>query len=239
MPPSASSRPTRRSPLEHVHAALGAAWLDDTARWPETYGDEAAEIEAVVEAAGIADIGPIDKLVIRGPHTSAALLGVGVSGELRSVVSGRGKIEAWCLADDEALLLLPGFPSSEAGTSRTRLAEGIRATGATVTDQSSAFSVFRLVGPASPAILEEACAVDLSPDTLEVGGIAQAAMAGVRVSLARQDHAQAPGYTLLTARDEAEYLWASLLMLGSTFGLVPVGGNVAGGMPHSTTGQGA
>jgi glycine cleavage system aminomethyltransferase T len=32
-----------------------------------------------------------------------------------------------------------------------------------------------------------------------------------------------PGFTLLVARDEAEYLWGALLQLGRGHGLVPVG----------------
>ncbi len=231
MPSTAWRQPVRRSPLEPVHIALGAIWPEDAARWPTTYGDEVAEAAALAETAAIAEIGPIDKLVIRGRQTEAALHTLGVSVATRAVVKGEGPIQAWCLADDEAMLLVPGSHSAATGSATAELVERVETIGATVTDLSSGINVLRLAGPAAPSILVEACAVDTSPAALDQGDIVQASMAGVRVSLARQDHSDAPAYTLLVARDQAEYLWESLRMLGAPHGLAAVGSDVVGTMP--------
>lgn len=210
----------RRSPLEHVHAGLGAEWVADDIRWPRGYGDTAAEQAAVAERAGIADVGPIDILVVRGAKTPAALASIGISSMPRTVVSGDDGTEAWCLGDDEAIVLLAGSADPAATTA---LAEKLRVTGAAVTDQSSGMSVLRLVGPATPAILAEACAVDLSAAAFAPGDVVQVPLVGIRVSVARADHADAPGATLLVMRDQAEYLWDSLLSLGAAHGIMPVG----------------
>ncbi len=84
--------------------------------------------------------------------------------------------------------------------------------------------MFRLIGPALPALLQEACAVDLSPDVVADLAIVPTAIAGDRVILARRDHAGLPGVTLAVVRDDAEHLWDSLVELGHPFGIVPVGG---------------
>src|SRR6188472_4432180 len=58
--------PIRRSPLEPVHQALGATWISNDVRWPVAYGEVATEAAAVAASAGLADLGPIDKVVLRG-----------------------------------------------------------------------------------------------------------------------------------------------------------------------------
>ena len=50
----------------------------------------------------------------------------------------------------------------------------------------------------------------------------------MRRHLARQDCGGGPGFTLLVARDEAEYLWETLLELGLAHGLAPVGTEAVG-----------
>lgn len=220
MAPTDWRRPVRRSPLEAVHAALGAVWVADDVRWPQAYGNVAAERATVKDHAGIADIGPIDVIVVRGQQTPVALDAVGVSSASRSVVAGDDDVEAWCLGEDEAVVLQTG---SAAPTGTAVLVDKLRGTGATVTDQSSGISVLRLVGPAAPAVLAEACAVDLSPRALAAGAVVQVPMAGIRVSVARQDRADIPGYTLLVMRDQVEYLWDSLIGLGEAHAIAPVG----------------
>jgi heterotetrameric sarcosine oxidase gamma subunit len=103
-----------------------------------------------------------------------------------------------------------------------------RGDGAAVTDLSSGFTVLRLVGPATRRLLEEACPVDLGTDTVADLQIVQATLANVHVILARQDQGSRPGFTILVARAEAEYLWDSLVGLGEAHGLVPIGGAAAG-----------
>jgi aminomethyltransferase len=223
MPLDLARPPIRRSPLESVHASLGATWVDDAARWPESYGDPGAEARAAADGAGLADLGPVDKIIVQGARTREALVGAGITLRPGSVVTGEAGMEAWCLADDEVLLLMP----ASLGPSMYELAIRLRTAGATVVDLGSGLAVLRLVGPVSGAILAEACPVDLSSRALHDGDIVQASVAGVRVITARQDQGDVHGYTLLVGRDHAEYLWGALLGLGAGHGLVPVGGNVA------------
>ena len=74
----------------------------------------------------------------------------------------------------------------------SELAGRLRAGGAAVTDVGSGLSVLRLVGPASPAILERACPVDLSTRSVGDQRIVQAPVVGVRMVVARQDHRRCP-----------------------------------------------
>jgi aminomethyltransferase len=136
-------------------------------------------------------------------------------------------VQAWRLGDDEVLLLAPASTRPDKAAGMGQLAGRLRAGGAAVTDLGSGLGVLRLIGPATPRGLERACPVDLSTRAVPDRRIVQAPVAGVRVILARQDHPDALGYTLLAPRDLVEYLWDALLELGSDIGLVPVGGDVA------------
>jgi heterotetrameric sarcosine oxidase gamma subunit len=179
--------PVRRSALEARHAALGASWISDSVRWPATYGDPDADRAVVVAAAGLAEIGPLDIYLVRGP---------GAADRRRA-----GRYETWLLAPDE-VLVLGGQPADSDGL--------------VIVDVSSAWTALRVGGPATTAILEEACPVDLSGP-----GIAQAPVANVRVIVRRTGPRST--CTLLVARDEAEYLWDALLAIGEHHGLRPVG----------------
>jgi heterotetrameric sarcosine oxidase gamma subunit len=222
-PTSDGRQPVARSPLETVHATLGATWVRDDLHWPVAYGDTGAEATAVATGAGLAELGPIDKVVVRGRRTGEAMVSTGIPIVVGAVgAAATGGIRAWCLGDDEVILL---GPTSSLDPHVAR----IRAGGAAVTEVSSGFSVLRLVGPASPAILERTCPVDLSPSALANDRIVQAPVAGVRMIVARDDHGDLPGWTLLVARDLAEYAWGALRGLGRDLRLVPVGSAAVSG----------
>ena len=65
------SRPT---PLRGVHEALGAT-LTDFAGWlmPLRYGSEAAEHNAVRQAAGLFDLSHMGEIFVTGPQAAEAL----------------------------------------------------------------------------------------------------------------------------------------------------------------------
>jgi heterotetrameric sarcosine oxidase gamma subunit len=144
-------------------------------------------------------------------------------------VTEDGDAQVWGLARDEALVLAP-----RAGDISSRIGAG-----AHTTDVSSGWTCLRLAGPAVPHVLEAACAVDLSNGAVAEGELVQAAMANVRVILARRDLRVSmegdtrshPGVTLLVARDTADYLWGALLQLGREEGLTTVGGHAVGDGP--------
>ena len=195
----ARTPPVRRSALEAAHTAAGARWLDETRHWPVDYGDGPGEADAAARHAGLAELGPFDKLLVRGPDATT--------------VAGSVDEDRWLLGPDEVLVLVPP-------------AEGPAATvDGSIVDVSSAWSVLRIAGPAAPAILAEASPVDLDPRSFAEGRVAQGPMANVRAIVMRRDASFGPGYTILVARDEAAHAWNALLSLGQPFGLAIVGPN--------------
>ena len=222
MSASSTLRPVRRGALDHVHERLGARWAPDGSRWPASYGDPAGELAAATRAVALAEIGPLDKLTVKGQATRAALSDARLSHEAGRVRKAKG-IEVWGLAADEAILL---WPAGVAGSGK--LAARLRVPGAAVTDLSSGLAVLRLVGPAARSVLEEATAVDLGERAVADRGVVQASVANVVVTLARQDMPAGPGFTILVARDLAEYLWEALLELGSPHGITPAGTEAVG-----------
>jgi glycine cleavage system aminomethyltransferase T len=90
-------------------------------------------------------------------------------------------------------------------------------------DVGSAYTLFRLVGPRLPALLQELSPVDLSLRAVPDLRVVQAPFAGTRAILARRDHGDVPGWALLVVRDEAQYLWEAILHVGAPFGIRPVG----------------
>jgi heterotetrameric sarcosine oxidase gamma subunit len=216
----ATAPAVRRSPLETVHAALGARWFSDLERFAINYGSADSERAAVLAQGGLAELGPTWKLSATSGRATPSLEAAGLRVVLGSV-HVQGGVEVWGLAPDEVLVV--------AANEDAQLRLQIQAGGAAVTDMSSAWTSLRLAGPAVPSILAEACAVDLTPTSLAEGEIVQAMVANVRAILTRRDLHDAgdappmPGFTLLVARDEAEYLWGALLQLGRGHGLVPVG----------------
>jgi heterotetrameric sarcosine oxidase gamma subunit len=221
-----SATPVRRGPLEHVHAALGARWIDEAIRWPASYAVPEREQDAVRNAGGVAEIGPLDKLLVTSASAASGLAAAGLTLE-SGRVAANGEAEVWGLAPGEAIVVTP-----PGGTDA--LATQVRAARAAATDVSSGWTMLALAGPRIPDPLQEACAVDLSDRALREGQAVQASMAGVRVIVARIDiGGRVPAFRVLVARDEAEHLWGALLHLGRPHGLTPVGQRAMAGAPVS------
>ncbi len=220
----------RRSAIEAAHVALGATWLADDVRWPSGYRDASVEASAVASAAGLAELGPYEELLLRGPAATEVAAGLAIAGtaapERPAVVPvplGGVTGAAWFLAPDEVLLvgLLFGWSADLAARVASRDVSAIEMTGARAT--------LRLVGPAAPAILAELCPADTTPASLPEGALIQTPLAGPRAFLTRRDHGGWPGYIWMVARDEARYVWESVLHVGEHHGLVAVGPAAVGG----------
>ena len=232
---AATAPAVRRSPLEGTHAALRVQWISETAHWPAHYGSPDAEREALGRGVSLADIGPFDKLLVHGPGALAAVRSLGLDARPGTVqpLTVPVVVNVWSIADDEVLLVLPAtelralLPAQMRSVGPDELADRLRRAGLAVTDVSSGLATFRLIGPAVGSLLEEACAVDLSPDAVPDLAIVQAILAGDRVILARRDHGALPAFVLAVARDDAQHLWESLLELGRPFGIQVVGGLAA------------
>lgn len=221
----ASVRVVRRSALEAAHLALNALWLSEEIHWPAGYGrsEPAVEAAAVAKGAGLAEIGPFDELLIRGPGALAAISGLATAATPPRVgfvieVNLRGEPwAAWILGEDEVLLLSPA-----GGSLLTPRGEGLTSEWVSAIDMSGTRTVLRLAGAAAPAILAELCPDDTTTGAMDPGVIIQAPLAGVRALITRQDAGSQPGYTILIARDEATYAWDALLAIGAAHDLTPV-----------------
>lgn len=215
----------RRSPLASVHSRLGARWVDPAMLWPADYGDPAREVSTARSTAGLADIGPVGKFELRGPGAApviSAAKGVFRPGTVTGDRS-KGESQVWGMAPDHALVVRTG---SQDLTARP-------VPGVAIVDLSSALSVFRLVGPNTRALLSELCSIDLDPGLFSDCALAHIPLANVRVTLARLDWGGMPGYTILLARDYAEYMWEALMDVGGSHGLGAVGGRSIGEAPAS------
>ncbi|HEU0236638.1 MAG TPA: hypothetical protein VFR14_09380 [Candidatus Limnocylindrales bacterium] len=198
--------PVRRSALEEEHARLGARWVADDTRWPADYGDPAAEAASAARAVGLAELGPLDALLVRGPGAAAAV--------------GAAALDAgvWILGPDEALLLYrPGADAQQA------VEAALAGADLSLVVMSSAWTALRLAGPGTPALLAELSPMPLGRGELADGAIAQGPLVNVRAIVRRHDAAIGPGYTILVAREDAHFAWHAITELGEGHGLRPVG----------------
>jgi heterotetrameric sarcosine oxidase gamma subunit len=214
-----------RSALETRHAALDASWLDEHVHWPSRYAGRDAAADAAITAAGagIADIGPLEEWLLRGPDAIAAVANLAghatvAAGRVVPLPDHAPAGEAWILGPDEVLVLAligasPGLAAVE------RLA----ADGVSVIEMTGARTTLGLAGPAGPAILAELCPVDTTPATMAPGDVIQAPLASVRAFIARRDAAGGPAYAIMIARDEAAYVWDAFVTVGAAHALTPVG----------------
>jgi heterotetrameric sarcosine oxidase gamma subunit len=176
-------------------------------------------------------MGPFDTLLVQGPGTFDALYDAGLAPEARRVTGSHGSfVDVWAMADDEALIQVPATEILAAGGSALsaptveELRSTIQRSGIATTDLSSGLTSLRLIGPAVGTLLQQACAVDLTPDVVQDGAILQVVLANDRVVLARRDLGDVLGFALLVPREDAEHMWDALLDIGRPFGIRPVGG---------------
>jgi heterotetrameric sarcosine oxidase gamma subunit len=224
----ALSRVVQRSALESAHAALGARWLAEDIHWPAGYGSAATAAEAEAAAVGrgarLAEIGPFDELLIRGPGALRAIAALAVkptsatAGRVVAVNLRGEPWSAWILEQDEVLLLSP-----VGGSLLTTRGQELASDKVSAIEMSGARTSIRLAGLTAPAILAELCPADTTPRTMAPSDLIQAPLAGVRAMIVRQDALSEPGYTILIARDEALYVWDALRAIGAVHGLTAVG----------------
>jgi heterotetrameric sarcosine oxidase gamma subunit len=189
----------------------------DNARQSETLG--------APPAVGLSEIGPSGKLLVLGPEAGLAvgrLLAVDIGPKMVHAGAAEGvAVEAWLLAPDEALLLIEVDAGDGHEARMLDLVNRLSSDDVTVIDVSSGWTVLRIAGAGSPAILAELLTVDVDPRTLTANRLVQGPLAGVRAIVARQDTPSEVGYSILVARDHALYVWEALLEIGRPHGLGP------------------
>jgi sarcosine oxidase subunit gamma len=193
-------------------------------------GAPGAVTSAVTTSVRLAEIGPFEEWLLRGPgalDAVAALAGADPAairpGRVVAIASATAS-EAWILGPDEVLLLGPAESARSAGSARSAPRAPLAGSAdVSIIAMTGARTTVRLVGPSAPAVLSELCPADTRPTTLAPDDVVQAPLASVRAFITRRDTAGEPGYTIMIARDEAAYAWDSIVHVGTGHGLAIVG----------------
>jgi len=153
-----------RFPLHDLHAAAGATFVTPCGiELPESYGDPAAEYEAVRQGAGLVDHGNMGVLEVTG-RDRASFLHAMLSNDVKSLAPGQGcraafldvhgKVQVlllvWTL-DDTILMLTPG---GMAGRTNEALDRYLFSEKAHFRDVTGERSLLMLAGPQAPALAE-------------------------------------------------------------------------------------
>lgn len=236
-------QPLRLSPLHVAHTRLGAGF-ESRAGWqvPQVYSAAEAEVGAVRERVGVADISPVGKVLVRGNaqdllvaalgSTPAAVGGVVdlVFKDAADVPLGAGYVAR--LMVDEFLLVTPvGVAQRIVGRVEqwrmARHANGVDSHVAIV-DRTSGLAGALLAGPHSTELLSKLSALPVAGDRFPDRHVAQTGVAKVHAIVVRRDVAGAGSYPstafeLYVDRPYGEYLWDAVLDAGREFGSVPFG----------------
>ncbi|TDP97090.1 glycine cleavage system aminomethyltransferase GcvT [Labedaea rhizosphaerae] len=223
---------SRPSPLQAVHAELGATFTD-FAGWsmPLRYGSELAEHKAVREAVGLFDLSHMGEIAVTGAGAAAAL-DHALVGNLSGVKVGRARYTMICaedggvlddlvvyrLADEEYLVV------ANASNAATVLAELTARAGdfdATVTDRSADTALIAVQGPNAVHVVGAVCDADL--DALKYYASVRTSVDGVDTLLARTGYTGEDGFELYVAADRAEQVWRVVTEAGKEHGLLPAG----------------
>ena len=198
-----SAAPTLRSCLAGVHARLGAdIGIEGGAEFVRSYGDPDAELAAVAEAIGCADITVRAKIDVRGDIDRTLSL-------FPADVVAR-------IADDWAVL----FSAPGSVTDRVASMQTAAGSSAMVTDVTHLYASFALAGPALPDALARLTGWD--PATLAPGAATGAPIADVRALVVRRQ-AAVPLVEVSVAMEFARYAWRSILEVVERLGGAPVG----------------
>src|SRR5450755_5015177 len=154
----------RPTPLTAVHERLGAK-LTGFAGWlmPLRYGSETAEHLAVRTAAGLFDLSHMGEITVSGPDAAAAL-DYALVGQPSSMAPGRARYTMICAADggvlddlivyrlaDQEFLVVAN--AANTGVVDSALRERADGHDVRITDQTDAYALIAIQGPAAAAIL--------------------------------------------------------------------------------------
>jgi sarcosine oxidase subunit alpha len=229
-------QPVRRTPLHHWHQAAGACWLD-AGQWkrPESYGDPAAEVQAVRTAAGLIDVSTLGKIEVRGPGAVELLERVYLNRWL-DLLPGRARYGVMCTEEgivfddgvgaclgEEHFYLTATTGNAEAVFQWLELWRTTWRLDALVQNRTAALAAVNLAGPRSREVLARLAGLDLSPAAFRYMWVREAEVAGVPCRLLRVGFVGELGYEIHCPACHAWHLWQALLDAGASFGLRPFG----------------
>jgi sarcosine oxidase subunit alpha len=227
--------PIRRTPLHHWHESAGASWLD-AGLWkrPESYGDSAAEVQAVRNEVGLIDVSTLGKIELVGPDAAELLERVYLN-KWSDLKVGRARYGAMCT--EEGILFDDGVgvrlgPDRFYLTATTGNADGVfqwlelwKATwrlNVTVLNRTSAMAAMNLAGPRAREVLGRLCRLDLSSSAFPYLGVRDAVVADVPCRLMRLGFVGELGYEIHCSAALAWHLWGGPLSRGQGVRLAAV-----------------
>ena len=221
----------RRTPVDALHAALGAVWMP-AGNWrrPEYYavaGESraesiAAEVAAVRERVGLVDVGTLGKIEIYGPQAAVFLERVyaGNYSSLRVGMTRYGLMldEAGVIIDDGVIARLQPdafyFTTTTSGAAtvfrellRLNALWGLDCGLVNVTGHRAAFN---FAGPESRRLLQALTDADLSDAAFPFLGVREASVAGAPARLLRVGFVGELGYEIHVAARAATAVWLAL-----------------------------
>jgi aminomethyltransferase len=222
----------RSTPLRGVHEQLGAS-MTEFAGWlmPLRYRSETAEHQSVRASAGLFDLSHMGEIIVAGPGAAEAL-DYALVGQPSSMAPGRARYTMICAADggvlDDLIVYRLGdqeflVVANAANSSVVESALRERADGhdARITDQTDAYALIAIQGPAAAGILGPL--TDVTLDGVKYYTSHRGTVAGREVLLARTGYTGEDGFEVFSRPEDAAHIWMTLSGAGSAAGLVPAG----------------
>jgi heterotetrameric sarcosine oxidase gamma subunit len=221
---NAASTPISRSPLHHWHALHGARFADAHG-WqvPICYSTVEREFEAGRDGVGIADISAFAKFSVVGPKLANELA---ANPRHVTVFDAEGPALACRLRPDQLLILTT--TTDQTGI-RDRLANDFHCV---LTDVTSAFAGFCVIGPGVLDFLRGLTPLNLSESAFPIGSCAETSLAGVHALLVKPPTQTRPVVRIYVAWDVAEYIWERILIAGHILSIFPIGLDALAALRH-------
>jgi aminomethyltransferase len=226
----APAKSLKRTPLYHVHAALGAkivpfAGFEMPVQYPTGI---TAEHKAVREKAGLFDVSHMGEFVVRGPQAVAFVNHV-TTNDVASLRPGQaqystilredGTIVDDCLvyrADDRVLMVVNG---SNIDKDFAHISRFVRDFDVTLDDISDKVALLALQGPDAARILQQHTDTNLSG--IKYYEFTPGTVAGIeKVYISRTGYTGEDGFELYFPGELAEKIWKALTASGE---VVPAG----------------
>ncbi|GAA2088838.1 glycine cleavage system aminomethyltransferase GcvT [Pseudolysinimonas kribbensis] len=231
--------PALRSPLDAVHAELGASFTDFAGwRMPVSYSSDLAEHAAVRTAAGLFDLSHMAEIAVLGPQAAPAL-DAALADPVSGIANGRAKytlledadggilddLIVYRTGDDRFLVVAnAGNRHVVADALRERIGAHASPSEALVEDETDDVALIALQGPLAEEILRNVEGFEIPElDGLGYYRSTSGDFLGHGVFVARTGYTGEDGFEFYLAPEAAESLWTALLETGEGSGLKPAG----------------
>ena len=222
-----------RTPLSHVHEAMGARMIEFAGWWmPVQYTGIVQEHLAVRQAAGIFDLSHMGELLVAGPRSAEDLQRL-VSCRVDDMAEGQARYGVLCLPsggvlDDLVILRLATDRWLLVVNAACRekdlawLQQHLAGSSTTVEDLTDAYALVAVQGPRAQELLQP-LVEGLELDPLGFYRFALGRVAGREAIISRTGYTGEDGFEIFVAPQGAEGLWEALLERARPVSGLPAG----------------